>query len=53
MLPVSELPDGFGNFCLAEIQCEMNFFAILHQVVALLGVALARVIEAKSLSTFQ
>src|SRR5260370_15310804 len=53
MLPASELPDSFGNFCLAEIQCEMNFFPMLHEVVALLGVALARGIEPNWLSSFQ
>src|SRR6202022_1901893 len=42
MLPAPQLPDRFADFCLAEIQCEMNFFPILHQVVALFGVALAR-----------
>jgi hypothetical protein len=52
-LPASELPDGFGNSCLAEIQREMNFFPLLHEVVALLGVALARVIEAQGLSSLQ
>jgi hypothetical protein len=31
----------------------MNVFAIPHEVVALLGVALARVIETKLLSSFQ
>src|SRR5260370_18830399 len=51
-LPASQLADGFANFCLAEIQCEMNFFPLLHQEVAPLGLALARVIEAMLLSTF-
>src|SRR5216683_3791376 len=52
-LPWPELSGRFGNLCLAEIQREMNFFSVLHEIVALLRIALLRVIEAKFLASCQ